>query len=88
MLSSLRPADCLDSTHIGLNNPENYQETSRADSPQPSIDRRPAEEGRRGGEAVCAIRTGRREPRWWRDSTLGKVEPPKSGLQKWRGQTP
>ena len=31
------------------------------DSPEPSIDKRPMEEGRKGGEAVCATQTGRRE---------------------------
>ena len=32
------------------------------DSPEPSIDERPTEEGREGREAVCTTRTGRREP--------------------------
>ena len=32
------------------------------DSPEPSIDERPTEEGRKGREAVHAPRTGRREP--------------------------
>ena len=52
------------------------------DSPEPSADERPTEEGRKGGEVVCAPRTGRRElgqrggppakqrPRVW----LAKVE--------------
>ena len=35
MLGSPRPADHLDSTHICLNNPENHQNTSRTDSPEP-----------------------------------------------------
>ena len=48
MLGSLRPADHLDSTHICLNNPENHQKTSRMDSPEPSIDKKPMEEGRKG----------------------------------------
>ena len=32
------------------------------DSLEPSIDERPMEEGRKGGEAVRAPQTGRREP--------------------------
>ena len=32
------------------------------DSPEPSVHERPTEEGRKGREAVCATRTGRREP--------------------------
>ena len=32
------------------------------ESPEPSADERPTEEGRKGGEAVCAPRTGGREP--------------------------
>ena len=52
----------LDSTHTCLNNPENHQKTSRTDSPEPSADERPTEEGRKGGEAVRAARTGGREP--------------------------
>ena len=61
-LGSPRPADHLDSTHTCPNNPENRQKTSRMDSMEPSVDERPTEEGRKGGEAVCATRTGRREP--------------------------
>ena len=56
------PADHLDSTYTCLNNPENHQKTSRTESPEPSADERPTEEGRKGGEAVHATRTGRREP--------------------------
>ena len=33
------------------------------------------EEGRKGGEAVPATRTGGRQPRSWRGSPLGKAEP-------------
>ena len=87
-LGSPRPADCLDSTDICLNNPENIQKTSRTDSLEPSIDKRPTEEGRKGREAVHATHTGRREPGWWRGSLPGKAEPLKSGLQKQRGWTP
>ena len=54
MLGSPRPADCVDSIHIGLNNPENCQKTSRMDSLEPSVDERPMEEGRKDGEVVCA----------------------------------
>ena len=39
-----------------------------------SVDKRPTEEGRKGGEAVCATRTGGREPGRWRGSLLGKAE--------------
>ena len=60
MLGSPRPADHLDSTHICLNNPENRQKSSRMDSLEPSGDKRPMEEGRKGGEVVLDTRTGRR----------------------------
>ena len=56
------------------------------DSPEPSIDKRPTEEGRKGGEAVRDTGTGGRERGQWRGSPPGKTEPPKSGLQKPRGQ--
>ena len=62
MLGSPRPADHLDSTYTCLNNPENRQKTSGTESPQPSSDKRPTEEGRKGSEAVRAPRTGGREP--------------------------
>ena len=62
MLGSPCPADRLDSTHTCLNNPQNHQKTSRTDSPGPSIDKRPTEEGRKGREVVRTPRTGRREP--------------------------
>ena len=61
---------------------------SRMDSPEPSIDKRPMEEGRKGREAVHATQTDGREPGRWRGSPPSKAEPPKSGLQKQRGQTP
>ena len=48
MLGSPCPADHLDSTHICLNNPKNCQKTRRTDSLEPSIDKRPMEEGRKG----------------------------------------
>ena len=57
----MRPADHLDSTYTCINHPENHQKTSRMESPEPSADERPTEEGRKGGEAVHAPRTGRRE---------------------------
>ena len=75
-LGSPHPADHLDSTHICLNNPENHQKTSRMDSLEPSIDKRPTKEGRKGREAVCATQTGRRELGQWRGSPPGKTEPP------------
>ena len=56
-----RPADHLDSTYTCLNNPENRQRISRTESPEPNADERPTEEGRKGGEAVRAPRTGGRE---------------------------
>ena len=34
------------------------------ESPEPSADERPTEEGRKGGEAVRTPQTGRREPVW------------------------
>ena len=75
MLGSPHPPDHLDSTHICLNNPENHQKTSRMDSLEPSIDERPTEEGRKGGEAVCTTQTGRSEPGRWRGSPPGRPEP-------------
>ena len=61
MLGSPRPADHLDSTYTCLNNPENHQKTSRTESPEPSADERPTEEGRKGGEAVRTTWTCGRE---------------------------
>ena len=75
MLGSPHPADHLDSTHTCLNNPENCQKTSRMDSLEPSVDKRPKEEGRKGEEAVCTTWTGWREPGWWRGSSPSKAEP-------------
>ena len=75
MLGSLHTADCLDSTHISLNNPENCHKTSRMDFPEPSIDKRPTEEGRKGGEAVHTTRTGGKEP-GQRGSLPSKAESP------------
>ena len=60
-LGSPPPADHLDSTYTCLNNPENRQRISRTESTEPSADERPTEEGRKGGEAVRAPRTGGRE---------------------------
>ena len=60
-LGSPCPAGHLDSTYTCLNNPESHQKTSRTESPEPSADERPTEEGRKGGEAVLAPRTGGRE---------------------------
>ena len=55
------------------------------ESLEPSADERPTEAGRKGGEAVCAPRTGGREP-GWRGGPPAK-QSPESGWQKWRGQT-
>ena len=46
------------------------------DSPEPSVDKRPTEEGRKGREVVHATWTGRREPGRWRGSPPGKAETP------------
>ena len=54
---------------------------------EPSIDKRPTEQDRKGREAVHATRTGGREQGQWRVSPPGKGEPPKSGLKKQRGWT-
>ena len=75
MLGSPCPADCLDSIHICLNNPENHQKTSRMDSLEPRIDKRHMEECRNGGEVVHATQTGGREPGQWRGSLPGKAKP-------------
>ena len=80
------PADHLDPTHICLNNPENHQKNSRMDSPEPRVDKRPTEEGRKGREAVHITRTGGRDLGQWRGSPPSKAEPPKSDLQKQRGR--
>ena len=71
--------DHLDSTHTCLNNPENHQKTNRTDSLEPSIDKKPTEEGRKGGEAVRSPRTGGREL-GWRGGPPAK-QSPESGLQ-------
>ena len=65
------PADHLGSTYTCLNNPENRQKTSRTESLEPSANERPTEEGRKGGEAVHATRTGGRE-KGWRGSPRAK----------------
>ena len=86
MLSSLRPTDHLDSTHTCLNNPENRQKTSGMECLEPSADERPTEEGRKGGEAVRAPRTGGREP-GAEGQPAGQAETPslagKSGGARW-----
>ena len=57
------------------------------DSPEPSVDERPMEEGRKGGEAVSTKRTGGREPGRWRGSPPCKADPQtlacKSGGARW-----
>ena len=70
----MHPADHLDSTYTCLTNPENHQKTSRMESPEPSAEERPTEEGRKGGEAVRTPRTGGREP-GWRGGPLAKQRP-------------
>ena len=62
MLGSPCPTDHLDSTYTFLNNPENRQKTSRMESLEPSTDKRPTEEGRKGSKAVRTTWTGGREP--------------------------
>ena len=76
MTAHHHPADHLDSTHICLNNPQNRQKISKMDSPEPSIDKRPMEAGRKGEEGVRATQTGGRELGRWRGSPPGKAEPP------------
>ena len=84
MLGSPRPADRLDSNHISLNNTENGQKTTRMDSPEPSVDKRAMEEGRKGGERCVlhglaegsqggggAARWARQSPQVWLAKTLG-----------------
>ena len=87
MLGSPCPANHLDYTHIGLNNPENHQKTSRTDSPEPSVDKSPwksvGREERRcmmhglaGGSRVVEGQPARqgRAPKIW----LAKMEGPDS----------
>ena len=73
MLGSPHPADHLDSTQICLNNPENHRKTSKMGSLEPSVDKRPTEEGRKSGEAVRAYTDWREGARWWRGSPPGKA---------------
>ena len=80
----MRPADHLDSTYTCLNNPENRQRISRTESLEPSTDKRPTEEGRKGREVVPTAQTGRREP-GQRGSPPAK-QSPQSGLKKQRGR--
>ena len=46
----------------------------RTESPEPSTDKRPTEEGGKGGKAVHATWTGGREP-GWRGRPLAKWRP-------------
>ena len=50
------------------------EKTSRTDSLEPSVDKRPTEEGGKGREEVLAIWTGGRETEQWRGSPPGKAE--------------
>ena len=79
----MRPADHLGSTYTCLNNPENCQRISRTESPEPSADKRPTEEGRKGGEAVHAPRNGGREP--GRKGSLPAKQSPQVWLAKAEG---
>ena len=79
----MRPADHLDSTYTCLNSPENRQRISKTESLEPSADERPTEEGRKGSEAVCAPRTGRREP--GRRGSLPAKQIPRVWLAKAEG---
>ena len=81
MLGSPPPDDPLDSTHICLNNPANRQKTSRTDSPEPSIDKRPTEEVRKD-QVLHGLVGGS-------SGSGGAAHPAKqSPLQKQRGWTP
>ena len=53
------------------------------DSPEPSVDERPTEEGRKGGEVVRAPRIGRREPE--RRGSLPAKQSPRVWLAKAEG---
>ena len=79
------PADNLDSTYTCLNNPKNRQRISRMDSPEPSAEERPTEEGRKGTKEENAAQTGGREPGGGADCRPSRAL--ESGLQKRRGQT-
>ena len=87
MLGSPRPADHLDSTHTCLNNPENHQKTSRTDSPEPSIDKRPTEQGRKGGEGGACYTDWQKGAGAVEGQPARQGRAPESGLQKQRGRT-
>ena len=53
------------------------------DSPEPSIDERPTEEGRKGGEAVHTTGTGGREP--GQRGSLPAKQSPRVWLEKVEG---
>ena len=57
------------------------------DSPEPSIDKRPTEEGRKGGEVVHTTWTGGEGARAVEGQPTWQGRGPESGLQKWRGRT-
>ena len=84
-LGSPHPEDHLDSTHTYLNNPENHQKTSRTDFPEPSLDEKPMEEGRKGGEVVALH--GLAGGSQGGGAAHQQSRAPESGLQKQRGQT-
>ena len=54
-------------------------------SPEPSIDKRPTEEERKGGEAVHITRTGKREPGQWEGQPAGQGRASEVWLAKAEG---
>ena len=86
MLGSPHPADHLDSTHICLNNPENLQKTSRMDSLEPSVDKRPTEEGRKG-DTPCVLHRLVGGSQGSGGAAHPARQSSQSGLQNRRGQT-
>ena len=74
MLGSPHPAGHLDSTHICLTQ-KTARRLAEQDSPEPTMDKRPTEEVRKGREAVHATRTGGRKLELWKGRPPGKAEP-------------
>ena len=56
------------------------------DSPEPSVDKRPTEEGRKGEEAVRTTQTGGREPGAEEQPTGKAKQSPQVWLAKAEGQ--
>ena len=68
-----------------MNNPENFQKTSRTDYPEPSLEKkRPTEDGRKSGEAVHVhkLTRGSRGSVGGGGSPPGKAELPEVWLAK------